>query len=132
MVIVFMHAQPAFAAHEPAEHSSTGSAQGRQKKPASRSAASETIIVTAARSSLPATSLPLNYEVIGGTDLRRAVALYGSMVDAVSARIPAFSPTREKLSGSGETLRGRSRLHAIHGAARSTPIPDARRQGRDR
>src|SRR3954469_8537289 len=127
MVIVFMHAQPAFAAREPAEHSSTGSAQGRQKKPASRSAASETIIVTAARSSLPATSLPLNYEVIGGAHLRRAVAPYGSMVDAVSARIPAFSPTREKLSGSGETLRGRSPLYEIDGVPQSTPIRDGSR-----
>src|SRR3954447_8783637 len=122
-----MHAHPAFAAREPAEHSRTRSAQARQKKPASRSAASETIIVTAARSTLPATSLPLNYQVIGGADLRRDVALYGSMVDAVSARIPSFSPTREKLPGFGETLRGRSPLYEIDGVPQSTPIRDGSR-----
>src|SRR4051794_23715344 len=122
-----MHAHPAFAARQSAEQSGTGLAQGRQKKPASTSAASETIIVTAARSSLPATSLPLNYQVIGGTDPRRAVASYGSMVDALSARIPAFSPTREKLSGFGETLRGRSPLYEIDGVPQSTPIRDGSR-----
>src|SRR3954454_1680153 len=82
IVIILMHAHPAFAARESAEHSRSRSAQARQKKPASRSAASESIIVTAARSRLPATSLPLNYQVIGGTDLRRDIALYGSMIDA--------------------------------------------------
>jgi iron complex outermembrane receptor protein len=127
MAIILTHTHPAFAAHEPAKPSRTGSPQSGQKKPASRPATSETIIVTAARSSLPATSLPLNYQVIGGTDLRRAVALYGSMVDAVSARIPAFSPTREKLSGAGETLRGRSPLYEIDGVPQSTPIRDGSR-----
>jgi len=127
MAIILMQPYPALAAREPAEHSRAASGRGRKNEPASRSAASEAIIVTAARSSLPATSLPLNYQVIGGTDLRRDVALYGSMVDAISARIPSFSPTREKLSGFGETLRGRSPLYEIDGVPQSTPIRDGSR-----
>ena len=51
------------------------------------------------------------------------------MIDAVSATLPAFSPTREKLSGSGETLRGRSPLFAINGVPQSTPIRDGSRDG---
>jgi iron complex outermembrane receptor protein len=127
MIFIFIQSHSAFAAREPPEASKGTSAQGKQEKPTSKAAAPETIVVTAARSNLPATSLPLNYQVIGGTDLRRDVAVYGSIIDAVSARIPSFSPTREKLSGFGETLRGRSPLYEIDGVPQSTPIRDGSR-----
>src|SRR3546814_7192801 len=42
---------------------------------------------------------------------------------------PSFSPTRQKLSGSGETLRGRSPLYAINGIPQSTPLRDGSRDG---
>lgn len=87
------------------------------------------IIVTGARSILPATALPLNFDVLGGEDFDEAIAVSGSVIDAVSARMPAFSPTREKLSGSGESLRGRSALFAINGVPQSTPIRDGSRDG---
>ena len=87
------------------------------------------IVVTGARSRLPITALPLTVDVIGGKELTDQVAISGSVIDAVSARLPAFSPTREKLSGSGETLRGRSPLFAINGVPQSTPIRDGSRDG---
>lgn len=89
----------------------------------------EEIIITGARSILPATALPLTVDVLGGEELDEQVAVSGSIVDAVSARMPAFSPTREKLSGAGETLRGRSALFAINGVPQSTPIRDGSRDG---
>lgn len=91
--------------------------------------AGEEIVVTSTRSILPATALPLTVDVLGGEDLREQIAVSGSIIDAVSARMPAFSPTREKLSGSGETLRGRSPLFAIDGVPQSTPIRDGSRDG---
>ncbi|MFL6777178.1 MAG: TonB-dependent receptor [Sphingomicrobium sp.] len=127
MVSIVIQPTSAFAAREPPEASKGTSAQGKQEKPTSKAAVPETIVVTAARSNLPATSLPLNYQIIGGSDLRRDVAVYGSIIDAVSARIPSFSPTREKLSGFGETLRGRSPLYEIDGVPQSTPIRDGSR-----
>ena len=87
------------------------------------------IVITGARTRLPATALPLTYDVLGGEAFREQVAVSGSVIDAVSARLPAFSPTREKLSGSGETLRGRSPLFAINGVPQSTPIRDGARDG---
>lgn len=87
------------------------------------------IIVTGARSILPITALPLTVDVLGGEDFQRQVATSGSVIDAVSARLPAFSPTREKLSGAGESLRGRSPLFAINGVPQSTPIRDGSRDG---
>ena len=89
----------------------------------------EPIIVTGARTRLPITALPLTVDVVGGRELTDQVSISGSVIDAVAAKLPAFSPTREKLSGAGETLRGRSPLYAINGVPQSTPIRDGSRDG---
>lgn len=87
------------------------------------------IVITGARTRLPATALPMSADVLGGQALDDQIAVSGSVIDAISARLPAFSPTREKLSGSGETLRGRSPLYAINGVPQSTPVRDGSRDG---
>ena len=89
----------------------------------------ETIVVTAARTQLPASALPLTVDVIDSETLSRQVLISGSTVDAVSALLPSFSPTREKLSGAGESLRGRAPLYAINGIPQSTPVRDGSRDG---
>lgn len=89
----------------------------------------EDIVVTAARTALPASALPLTIDVIDKATLDQQVAISGSVVDAVSNLTPSFSPTRQKLSGSGETLRGRSPLYAINGIPQSTPLRDGSRDG---
>ncbi|HJV43592.1 TonB-dependent receptor [Caulobacter sp.] len=87
------------------------------------------VVITAARTVLPASALPLTVDVIGNESLSQQVAISGSIVDAVSTLSPSFSPTRQKLSGAGETLRGRSPLYAINGIPQSTPIRDGSRDG---
>lgn len=87
------------------------------------------IIVSAARTQLPASALPLTIDIVDTEALRQQVQISGSTVDAVSALLPSFSPTREKLSGSGESLRGRSPLYAINGIPQSTPVRDGSRDG---
>ncbi|RJF85547.1 TonB-dependent receptor [Sphingomonas cavernae] len=89
----------------------------------------DAIVVTAARTVLPASALPLTVDVIDAESLAQQVSIAGSVVDAVSNLSPSFSPTRQKLSGSGETLRGRSPLYAINGVPQSTPIRDGSRDG---
>ncbi|NTZ43294.1 TonB-dependent receptor [Altererythrobacter sp. SALINAS58] len=89
----------------------------------------EVIVITAARTQLPASALPLTIDVIDREQLARQVQISGSTVDAVSALLPSFSPTREKLSGAGESLRGRSPLYAINGIPQSTPVRDGSRDG---
>jgi len=88
-----------------------------------------TIRVTAARTQLPASALPLTIDIIDAAQLEQQVAISGSTVDAISALLPSFSPTREKLSGAGESLRGRSPLYAINGIPQSTPVRDGSRDG---
>lgn len=89
----------------------------------------ETIIVSATRTQLPESALPLTVDVIDSEALERQLLISGSTVDAVSALLPSFSPTREKLSGAGESLRGRSPLYAINGIPQSTPVRDGSRDG---
>jgi iron complex outermembrane receptor protein len=88
-----------------------------------------TIIVTAARTILPPSALPLTIDIIGKDALDQQLAMAGSVTDAVANLTPSFSPTRQKLSGAGETLRGRSPLYAINGIPQSTPLRDGSRDG---
>jgi iron complex outermembrane recepter protein len=87
------------------------------------------IVVTATRSVLPVNALPLTIDVIDADALDQQVAISGSVTDAVATLTPSFSPTRQKLSGAGETLRGRSPLYAINGIPQSTPLRDGSRDG---
>ncbi len=87
------------------------------------------IIVTAARTILPPSALPLTIKIIDKRALDQQIAIAGSVTDAVASLTPSFSPTRQKLSGAGETLRGRSPLYAINGIPQSTPLRDGSRDG---
>ncbi|MDK2761758.1 MAG: TonB-dependent receptor [Sphingopyxis sp.] len=89
----------------------------------------DSIVVTAARTILPPNALPLTIDVISKDSLDQQVAISGSVIDAVASLTASFSPTRQKLSGAGETLRGRSPLYAINGIPQSTPIRDGSRDG---
>ncbi|MBL0915783.1 MAG: TonB-dependent receptor plug domain-containing protein, partial [Sphingopyxis sp.] len=89
----------------------------------------DTIVVTAARTALPPNALPLTIDIISKDSLDQQIAISGSVTDAVSSLTPSFSPTRQKLSGAGETLRGRSPLYAINGIPQSTPMRDGSRDG---
>lgn len=90
---------------------------------------SDLIIVTAARTVLPPSALPLTIDLIDKEGLDQQLAISGSITDAVSTLTPSFSPTRQKLSGYGETLRGRVPLYAVNGIPQSTPLRDSSRDG---
>lgn len=87
------------------------------------------IVVSAARTALPANALPLTIDIIDAKELALQATLSGSVIDAVSTLTPSFSPTRQKLSGAGESLRGRSPLFAINGVPQTSPLRDGSRDG---
>ena len=97
--------------------------------PAKAAAADDEIVVTAARTTLPANALPLTVDVINADLLAQQVAIGGSIIDAIATLTPSFSPTRQKLSGAGESLRGRSPLFAINGIPQTSPLRDGSRDG---
>ena len=87
------------------------------------------VVITAARGEAPRATLPATVTVIGAEDLVTQQALGASAVETVSNLVPSFSPTRQKLSGFGETLRGRSPLYLVDGVPQSTPLRDDSRDG---
>lgn len=89
----------------------------------------ETVIVTATRSNLPSSALPNTIQLIQSDELALQAQLTGSAIEVVSTLVPSFSPTREKLSGNGETLRGRSPLYLIDGVPQSNPLRNGSRDG---
>lgn len=103
--------------------------QDGHQRPTTRDEDAAEIVVTAARTILPPNALPLTVDIIDKSTLDQQVAISGSVTDAVSNLTPSFSPTRQKLSGAGETLRGRSPLYAINGIPQSTPLRDGSRDG---
>lgn len=121
VALVFLVTSPALAISETDSEVGTAAAIVDDANP--------DIVITGARTKLPATALPMTVDVLGGQALKDQLAISGSVIDAVSARLPSFSPTREKMSGSGESLRGRSPLFAINGVPQSTPIRDGSRDG---
>lgn len=87
------------------------------------------IVVTAARTETPRSAIPATVQLIDAEEIVTQTALGASAVDLVATLSPSFSPTRQKLSGSGETLRGRSPLYLIDGVPQSTPLRDDSRDG---
>ena len=96
---------------------------------APQATAIDDVIVTAARTALPRSAMPSTVEVIGEAAIAQQTALGSSAVETVATLIPSFSPTRQKLSGAGETLRGRSPLFLVDGVPQSTPLRDDSRDG---
>ncbi len=108
----------------------TGSAWAQDEAvPENETQTLDEIIIQATRTTLPPSALPNTIEVIDTEDLARQAQVTGSAVEVVSALIPSFSPTREKLTGSGETLRGRSPLYLIDGVPQSNPLRNGSRDG---
>ncbi|WP_298918594.1 TonB-dependent receptor [uncultured Algimonas sp.] len=91
--------------------------------------AEDEIIVTATRRAVPAEALPGLETVFDIQDIRDQQLFSSSLVDIVSQRVPSFSPTRQKLSGAGESFRGRDPLFLIDGVPQSNPLRNGSRDG---
>jgi iron complex outermembrane recepter protein len=104
-----------------------GSAQAQTRAPSETSVAE--VVITALRVEQPRAATPSTVVVIDSEQLQTQSALSFSAVETVAALAPSFSPTRQKLGGNGETLRGRSPLYLVDGIPQSTPLRDDSRDG---
>lgn len=82
----------------------------------------ETVVVQASRSNIEADKAPQTVQIIGKADIDRQLALSTNSSDVLSNLIPSYTPSRGKMNGSGETLRGRTPLILIDGVPQSNPI----------
>ena len=82
----------------------------------------ETVVVSATRSNLTADDAPQTVLVIGKEDIARQLAISGNSSDVLASLLPSFAPSRGKMTGSAETLRGRTPLILVDGVPQSNPL----------
>lgn len=87
------------------------------------------IIVTAGRMERPETAIPNTVTLIDNEALTLQTTLVNDLSGVLGNLVPSFSPARQKMSGFGETLRGRAPLYMIDGVPQSNPLRDGSRDG---
>ncbi|HXE78413.1 MAG TPA: TonB-dependent receptor [Rhodanobacter sp.] len=74
-------------------------------------------------------ALPMTITVIDPADLARQMSITPDLGDAIGALVPSYSPSTQKLSVRGQTLRGRNPLYMIDGVPQSSPLRNGSRDG---
>jgi iron complex outermembrane recepter protein len=89
------------------------------------------VTVSASTSRIPDSeaALPNTITVIDRAQLDQQLALTHDLSQVLSNLIPSFTPSRQKLTNAGETLRGRKPLYLVDGVPQSTPLRDGGRDG---
>lgn len=89
------------------------------------------VTVSASTSRIPDSdaALPNTITVIDQKQLQQQLALTQDISQVLANLIPSFSPSRQKLTNGGETLRGRKPLYLVDGVPQSTPLREGGRDG---
>ncbi|MEH6358350.1 MAG: TonB-dependent receptor [Pseudomonadales bacterium] len=82
----------------------------------------ENIVVSASRSNLEALESPQVVTIITSEQIEEQLAISTDSSTVLSNLLPAYTPSRQKLTGSGETFRGRTPLIMIDGVPQSNPL----------
>lgn len=82
----------------------------------------EPVVILASRSNIEADKAPQTVVVIDRREIERQLAISGNSSDVLSSILPSYTPSRGKMNGSGETLRGRTPLILIDGVPQSNPV----------
>lgn len=107
----------------PADSLASASESSKEK------AASDGIIVSAARVPTPITAIPNTVRVIDRAALDAQLAVSPSLLDSLAFSVPSLAPGRQKMTSTGESLRGRTPLYMVDGIPQSTPLRDGKRSG---
>lgn len=87
------------------------------------------IVVTATRSAKAIDKIPGAVSVITEKEVAQQFQVVDDPSAALAATIPGFSPSRQKLSSAGESIRGRTALLLLDGIPQGNPLRDGRREG---
>ncbi|MEM9618379.1 MAG: TonB-dependent receptor [Pseudomonadota bacterium] len=96
---------------------------------AARDGNGDIIIVQATRRELPPEDLPSKIRLIDRQSINEQIVFSSSLFDIVGQKVPSLSPSRQKLSGVGESFRGREPLYLIDGVPQSNPLRNGSRDG---
>lgn len=86
------------------------------------------LVVTATRNRSQAGETPQKVTVITRERIEQQLAITRDRGQILGNLIPGYSPSRQKMTNSGETFRGRAPLYMIDGVPQSTPIRDSSRE----
>ncbi len=90
---------------------------------------SDTVIVSATRVPTPVSALPNTVTIVDRAAIEQRTAASDDLASLLESNVPGFSPSLKKLTGRGETLRGRNPLYTINGVPQHTPLRDGERDG---
>ncbi|WAM51239.1 TonB-dependent receptor [Vreelandella venusta] len=82
----------------------------------------QTVVVTASRTNSSKQDSPQTVRVITEEEINQQLQLTSDSSQILSNLLPSYSPSRQKMTGSGETLRGRKPLILIDGIPQSNPL----------
>ncbi len=87
------------------------------------------VVVTATRIETPTSSLPHTVTIVDRERLADRVVASDDLASVLEQTVPGYSPSLKKLTGRGETLRGREPLYTVNGISQATPLRDGSRDG---
>lgn len=71
----------------------------------------EEVFVSASRTERPLSTIPNTVTVINPAELEQQLSIQDDLSTVLGNLIPGFSPSRQKMTNAGETLRGRKPLY---------------------
>ncbi|MEQ9945561.1 TonB-dependent receptor [Pectobacterium aroidearum] len=85
-------------------------------------ASGDEMVITASRSNIQQQKAPQVVTVITKEQIEQQMQVTSDSSQILSNLLPSFSPSRQKMTGSGETFRGRAPLVMIDGIPQSNPL----------
>ncbi len=104
-------------------------ATARPELELSPAALSEAVVVSATRVPTPVSAIPHTVTIVGRDVLEQRTAASDDLASVLEANVPGFGPSLKKLTGRGESLRGRNPLYTVNGVPQHTPLRDGERDG---
>ncbi|MEM7480022.1 MAG: TonB-dependent receptor [Acidobacteriota bacterium] len=89
----------------------------------------EEIIVKASRTESPASATPASVVLIDAEAVESNAVIADELASVLSREVPGFAPSIQKLTGRGETQRGRNPLYLIDGVNQHNALRDGSRDG---
>ncbi|WP_229209900.1 TonB-dependent receptor [Duganella sp. Root1480D1] len=87
------------------------------------------VVVTATRNSKSVDKIPGAVTVISQKELEAQYLLADDPSAALATYIPGYAPSRQKMSSTGESLRGRNTLILLDGVPQTNPLRGGMREG---
>lgn len=103
---------------------------GPSEPQTSRGDSNQTVVVTASRTNTAAEDSPQTVRIITEEEITQQLQISSDSSQVLSNLLPSYSPSRQKMTGSGETLRGRTPLILIDGIPQSNPLRPTGREAR--